>query len=312
MRRALIVGADPLARLLAEQLERQGRCRVVGFVEDAPAVCEELRERVLGPRARLLHFVGECQVDEVFVAHSPQWLQWLMAELAREPRRVEVSVVPGLYECLLARPTFRRAGDIALLSLTPREPGRLFRAGKRLFDLGFSLTALTLFAPLLAVAALLIRRGAPGPALFRQERVGQDGRVFKICKLRTMVPDAEAAGPCLCAGLRDPRLTPVGRLLRATRLDEIPQFLNVLRGEMSVVGPRPERPCFVREFEREVPGYAERHRVRPGITGLAQVNGYYASSPREKLRYDLMYIANRSCWLEARILLATFRAMLHR
>jgi lipopolysaccharide/colanic/teichoic acid biosynthesis glycosyltransferase len=125
-----------------------------------------------------------------------------------------------------------------------------------------------------------------------------------------MVLEAEQDGPQLCAGKDDPRLTSVGKFLRKTHLDELPQVINVLRGEMSLVGPRPERPCFVEEFERELPSYADRHRILPGITGLAQVNGYYHSTAREKLRYDLMYLYHRSLWMDICILVRTALSVL--
>jgi lipopolysaccharide/colanic/teichoic acid biosynthesis glycosyltransferase len=125
-----------------------------------------------------------------------------------------------------------------------------------------------------------------------------------------MVPDAEKDGPRLCSGKSDPRLTPVGRFLRRTHLDEVPQLWNVLRGEMSLVGPRPERPCFVEQFEEELPEYGERHRILPGITGLAQVCGDYHSSPREKLRFDLMYLYHQSLWLDLRIIVRTALSLL--
>jgi len=181
---------------------------------------------------------------------------------------------------------------------------------KRAFDVAFSLAALLIAAPAVASAALAIRLTSRGPVLYRQERVGWNGRVFTIYKLRTMIDDAESAtGPTLaCPG--DPRITRLGRFLRATKLDEVPQFYNVLRGDMSVIGPRPERPCFVAAFSRSAPEYLHRHAVRPGITGLAQVHGGYRTPFDEKLQYDLAYIAGWTPWLDAWILMRTIRAVL--
>jgi lipopolysaccharide/colanic/teichoic acid biosynthesis glycosyltransferase len=163
--------------------------------------------------------------------------------------------------------------------------------------------------PIVLLAALAVRLGSPGPALFRQRRVGRDGHEFVIYKLRTMHDDAErTTGPVLaCAG--DERVTPVGRLLRATRIDELPQLLNVLNGTMSLVGPRPERPEFADVLSREIPGYRERWRVKPGLTGLAQVRGEYHTSPAGKLRHDLAYVRDRSLALDLRILGATMRTL---
>jgi lipopolysaccharide/colanic/teichoic acid biosynthesis glycosyltransferase len=174
---------------------------------------------------------------------------------------------------------------------------------------GFSLAALIATAPAVAVAALAVKLTSPGPVLYCQERVGRAGRRFTIYKLRTMVAGAEAETGPILAQRRDPRITWVGRVLRATKLDEVPQFFNVLRGDMSVIGPRPERPCFVEEYCRRIPAYPERHRVRPGISGLAQVHGGYRTHVYVKLRYDLIYVSRQSFWLDLEILARTVRAV---
>jgi exopolysaccharide biosynthesis polyprenyl glycosylphosphotransferase len=183
---------------------------------------------------------------------------------------------------------------------------------KEIVDVGLAMALLLLSFPILGAAALSIKLTSPGPALYRQRRVGRDGKEFIMYKLRTMVDRAEAeTGPVL-AGPADERITRVGRLLRVTRIDEIPQLLNVLNGTMSLVGPRPERPEFVSEFLQTIPGYAERLQVKPGLTGLAQVNGEYHTSPEYKLKYDLAYIYNYSLWLDIRILTETVKVMLTR
>jgi exopolysaccharide biosynthesis polyprenyl glycosylphosphotransferase len=163
------------------------------------------------------------------------------------------------------------------------------------------------------ITALLIRLDSPGPILYRQERIGKDDQPFQILKFRSMYADAEEDGAPQWADLQDPRVTRVGAILRRTRLDELPQLLNVLRGEMSLVGPRPERPVFVAQFGRQIPFYGVRHSVRPGITGWAQINYRYAASledAKRKLEYDLFYVKNRSIFLDLAILLQTFRIIL--
>lgn len=183
---------------------------------------------------------------------------------------------------------------------------------KRSFDVFLSLAVLLAFSPLLFLAALAIKMETPGPAIYRQTRVGRGGKLFKVFKLRSMTADAEKDGPQY-ASVNDARITRVGRILRRFRLDEIPQAINVLRGEMSFVGPRPERPEFVKELEREIPNYHCRHMVKPGITGWAQVKYEYAASvegARHKLRYDLYYIQNFSLFLDLLILLMTVRVAL--
>jgi len=158
-------------------------------------------------------------------------------------------------------------------------------------------------APLMLLVAALIKLTSPGPIIFAQERVGQLGRVFRLYKFRTMRQDAEAqTGPVLSMGSLDARMTPVGKWLRIFRIDELPQLWNVLRGEMSVVGPRPERPFFVEQFATRDPVYVRRHAVRPGITGMAQVLAGYHTDARDKLRFDLIYITHQSVGLDLKIL----------
>jgi lipopolysaccharide/colanic/teichoic acid biosynthesis glycosyltransferase len=167
--------------------------------------------------------------------------------------------------------------------------------------------------PLVLLAAIAIKIESPGgPVLFRQERVGQGGKVFELLKLRTMIPNAEMlTGPVL-AEENDSRITKVGKVLRASRIDELPQLWNVLKGDMSFVGPRPERPVFVQQFRDEMPGYELRHQVKTGITGLAQVEGKYTTPPEDKLRFDLLYVKTMSPIKDIQILLHTLKVMLMR
>ncbi|OPZ79670.1 MAG: UDP-N-acetylgalactosamine-undecaprenyl-phosphate N-acetylgalactosaminephosphotransferase [Actinobacteria bacterium ADurb.Bin444] len=164
-------------------------------------------------------------------------------------------------------------------------------------------------SPVLLLVSVLVLATSGPPIIYRQTRVGRDFRPFTLYKFRTMVKDAEAEG-AVFADANDPRVTPVGRGLRRSRLDELPQFFNVLKGDMSIVGPRPERPEFVEDFMRGDPLYRERFRVRPGITGLAQVSASYATSPGAKLRFDLMYIHHESIGLDLRIILQTLKVIL--
>ncbi len=181
--------------------------------------------------------------------------------------------------------------------------------GKRLFDMVFSLTLLLLSGPVLLSAMLVLWLSSFGrePVIYRQIRVGLEGRQFTLLKLRTMQMDAEPHGPSMAA-VNDSRVTQIGRILRRSRIDELPQLINVLRGEMSLIGPRPERPEFVNQFETEIEGYSLRHLVKPGITGLAQVHYGYAANLQDaavKLYYDLNYIKNDSLRLDLHILLQT-------
>lgn len=217
----------------------------------------------------------------------------------------ELFIVPDLYEILLTGAVLSQVHDTPVIECRGLQPSFSRRLNKRLFDLAgvFLLAGPALL--LLLPALLAVRWSSPGPVFYSQERVGEGGRIFTLYKLRTMVVGAEEeSGPVLAAE-EDHRVTRVGRFLRAVRLDELPQLFNVLRGDLSLVGPRPERPFFVEQFSRELPGYALRHLVKPGITGLAQVAGYYATNTADKLRYDLHYLQDQSLLTDLRIILRT-------
>ncbi len=179
-------------------------------------------------------------------------------------------------------------------------------AAKKSIDILFAIIGLIASIPIIAAAAIFIKLETEGPIIYTQERVGKCGCIFLIYKLRTMYFDAEKDG-IQWAQKNDPRVTKVGRFLRKTRIDELPQFINVLKGEMSIVGPRPERPYFIEEFSKAIPGFNERLAVKPGITGWSQVNGGYELSPEEKLKNDLFYIRNQSILLDLKIILKTIK-----
>jgi exopolysaccharide biosynthesis polyprenyl glycosylphosphotransferase len=200
--------------------------------------------------------------------------------------------------------------DLPLIEVVRETEWRINWPLKRLVDLTVGSLLLLAASPVIAACALAVRATSPGGVLYRQTRVGRDRKPFTLYKLRTMRADAEADSGEVLAQLEDPRLTSIGALLRRFRLDELPQLLNVLQGTMSLVGPRPERPGFVQRYLKEVPGYAERFSLAPGLTGLAQVNGDYHSSPQNKLRYDLAYMANWTLWLDLSILLRTIKIVL--
>jgi exopolysaccharide biosynthesis polyprenyl glycosylphosphotransferase len=183
---------------------------------------------------------------------------------------------------------------------------------KRFVDIIISVTSLILFSPIIICLYFLIPITSHGPALFRQERLGKDSKPYNILKFRSMVMDAEkTTGPVL-ASVKDPRITALGRFIRATRLDELPQLINVLKGEMSLVGPRPERPFFCEQFQALIPHYTHRLAVKPGITGLAQVMAKYTTSVEYKLSFDVMYVRNYSLAMDVKILFQTIRVVLQR
>lgn len=247
--------------------------------------------------------------DQVIVA-TPSRHRPILESIALSPRFTgEILVAPELYEMHLGEIDFALLDDLPLLRLN-RAVTSQWRSG--VLSVSERLVAavlLIVLSPLFAVVALVVLVSTGPPVLYRQVRSGIGQRPFTLLKFRSMVSDAEEDGPVL-ASRSDARVTPVGRLLRVSRFDEWPQLWNVLKGDMSFVGPRPERPEFVREFLAADPLYAERFRVRPGITGLAQVSGSYATSASVKLRFDLMYIYHRSPALDLKILLRTIKVVL--
>jgi len=315
----LIVGSGATARQIAAEMLRRAPLgyRVVGFLGTHTA---ELGRRlvnpaVVGTMADLLPLVESLRVTFIVVALEDQRGQLPMEDLLRcRLRGIRVEDAPSFFE--------RLTGKILVSDLRPSwlvfSPGfskpPLLRSSKRAVELVAALVLLAATLPLLVVLSLLIRIESRGPALYSQSRVGLRGAVFALYKLRTMRDDAEAAsGPVWADPDADPRITRLGRFLRTFRLDELPQLVNVVKGEMSFVGPRPERPHFVQTLRLVIPYYDERHAVRPGITGWAQVKFGYGSTIEDserKLQFDLYYVKNMSLLLDLAIILDTFKVML--
>ncbi|MBE0567737.1 MAG: undecaprenyl-phosphate glucose phosphotransferase, partial [Krumholzibacteria bacterium] len=224
---------------------------------------------------------------------------------------VDLQFVPDLLSLHTSRMRLKEIAGIPFISVREESLSGVDRLVKRTFDLLASGLGLLVLAPLLVVLALLVRLSSPGPVFYRQERVGRDGHEFAMIKFRTMRPDAEAASGPVWTTAQDPRVTGIGRFLRRTSLDELPQLWNVLLGDMSLVGPRPERRVFVEQFSRSTPRYFERHRVQSGLTGWAQVHGLRGNtSIEERTLYDLHYVENWSLLLDVRILLMTIHHVL--
>jgi len=223
---------------------------------------------------------------------------------------VSLKLVPDFYTLIGGMARTEHIYGLPLIEVLPEPMPAWEKSTKRLIDLTAASVILLAGLPFWIALGLVVRLTSPGPAIYRQRRVGQHGKDFTMCKFRTMRRDAEAGTGPVWAQEDDPRYTPPGRWLRKTRLDEIPQLWNVLKGEMSLVGPRPERPYFVEKLAAEIPLYSRRHRVKPGITGWAQVKWKYDSSledVRQKVRYDLFYIENVSLRMDFKILFRTIR-----
>lgn len=314
--RVVIVGTGQLAGELAGELERRSRWgyRVLGLVARDEGEVAALRSAeasfpVLGTIDRLARVVHERGVDRVIVA-SPVALREIVEDLAlTDETDVRVEVIPELYEIFIGT-VDSIVADIPLMEITRRTVPAWFGAAKRGIDAVAAAVLLVIASPVLLLAALAIALTSGFPVTFRQDRVGKDLRPFDVLKLRTMVKDAEKLSGPVLATEDDPRITPVGRFLRKFRVDELPQLVNILRGEMSFVGPRPERGFFVERYLQDIPGYRERFRIKPGVTGLAQVSGGYATTPERKLKYDLIYMYHQSLLMDTRILVETLRVVL--
>jgi len=289
---------------------------LVGLQDSGCQTSEELGIPWLGTTEDLPQIIGQVEIDETILVSPTSWKDTFVDRLLRFPtsstlsERPRLLAVPSVYDILVGRISSLRLHDVPLVEVlkNPREEMAFLLKGVADWILAGLLLGLSL--PLLCIAAGLVKFSSSGPILYRQRRVGRGGEAFTLYKLRTMIDNAEAqTGPVL-ARHGDARVTPIGRFLRATRLDEIPQLLNILNGTMSMVGPRPERPEFVSEFQQTIPGYTERFQVKPGLTGLAQVNGEYHTTPEYKLKYDLAYIYNYSLWLDVRVLTETVKVIL--
>ncbi|HEV2853229.1 MAG TPA: sugar transferase [Thermoanaerobaculia bacterium] len=312
-------GGNAAARELAQTLafDPWHGLKVVGWVaipgETAP---EGGEDPVLGPclgtTEDLPALLAADRIDDILLVGSrDSWQTRLIDALAgTRPDHTSVLLLPGPFESLIGRMRYRWVHDLPLIEVVRETEWRINWPLKRLLDLTAGSLLLVLASPVMAVCSLAVRLTSPGEVLYRQTRVGRGQKPFRLYKFRTMRQDAEAESGEVLAQPGDSRLTPIGAFLRRFRLDELPQLFNVLGGTMSLVGPRPERPGFVQRYLKEVPGYAERFSLAPGLTGLAQVNGDYYSSPQNKLRYDLAYMANWTLWLDVSILLRTVKIVL--
>jgi exopolysaccharide biosynthesis polyprenyl glycosylphosphotransferase len=316
-RTVLVVGTGLGARTIAEAVAGAGGdFRLAGFIDDGRETADAADDpTVLGGRKDLGRLVQSGEVTDVVVAEPSRVHADLLKAVVRAYESgVYVHPMAGLYEQLTGRIPVEHVGDDWIGAMPQIERLRgLGWVGKRIVDVVGAVVGLAILAAIGPFVAAAIKLDSPGPVLYAQERVGYRGRKFWVWKFRSMVADAEADGRPRWASPDDPRVTRVGRFLRSTRLDELPQMLNVLRGEMSVVGPRPERPEFVAELERQIPFYRARLLAKPGLTGWAQIKFRYGGSPRDalvKLQYDLYYVKHRSLMLDVFIMARTVPVVL--
>jgi sugar transferase (PEP-CTERM system associated) len=314
--RVLIVGTGPAPRAVARELltRHELESHVIGYVDDHPAPETALGSLpVVGGTRDVERLTATCGVEDIVVDLGTRRSPRLIDALVRAKLSgIRVEEATAAFERLTGKILIEALEPRALLFSDGFHVSRGRRVTKRVTDLLLSLGALIVAAPLVLLTAFLVWALSGRPVLYRQTRVGQQGRPFTLYKFRSMRLDAEANGP-VWARRQDDRVTTIGRFIRLTRLDELPQLWNVLRGDMSFVGPRPERPCFVEQLAARIPFYDLRHAVKPGITGWAQVRYRYADSiesAQEKLRYDLYYIKHLSAAFDLTIVIDTVKIIL--
>ncbi|MCC6599585.1 MAG: sugar transferase [Crocinitomicaceae bacterium] len=310
--RTLIVGGNARALAMYEEIIKMKASpgyKFVGFVrvngnDSILSSCLPM----LGKYQEFPRLIKEKKIEEVIIAIESgdhEYLKNIISLLGEE--EVKVSIIPDTYDILSGSVKMTSIYGVPLIRINQEIMPVWQFSVKRIIDISFSLFALLMLSPLLLFISIAIRLSSPGPVIFRQQRIGKYGKPFMIYKFRTMVKNAEANGPQLSSA-SDIRITPFGRLLRKTRMDELPQFINVLMGDMSLVGPRPERQHFIDLIVERAPHYKHLHRVRPGITSWGQVKYGYAENVDEmiqRLKYDILYIENMSLAMDFKILFYT-------
>jgi sugar transferase (PEP-CTERM system associated) len=316
--RILIVGSGPFAVEVAR--ETLGRpdagFRVIGFVDNDPELVGKslINPKVIGLTSELGKLVKRENIDRIVVAMGDRRGQFPTHELLQLSLSGDVTIEESasFYERLTGRVLLDMIRPSWLIFSSRGRPARLNEVSRVIIHRGVALLGAVLSLPIVMVTAVLIKIDSRGPVLYRQERVGKNGRPFMVMKFRSMRLDAEKNGP-VWASNGDDRMTRVGRIIRKIRVDEIPQFWNILRGDMNFVGPRPERPHFVSQLAEEIPYYEQRHLIAPGLTGWAQIKYPYGASiedAKQKLQYDLYYIKNQNLTLDATIMFETIKTIL--
>jgi exopolysaccharide biosynthesis polyprenyl glycosylphosphotransferase len=314
LRNALIVGFNDRARAFLKQVMRVSDIgyRVRGFV-DGNVDEEYLGVKVISEIDGLESMVEKHNIRQVILAPAPNEREQIPLIISRLANlRVGIKILPDLTDSLFGHVRTAQVRGVPLIDVFPDILSPWERTFKRFLDVLASLLVLLVGSPFFTLVVILIKIDSRGPVLYSQQRVGRGGKIFTLYKFRSMVQDAEAKTGPKWAERDDPRITRIGRILRKLHLDEFPQFINVLKGDMSLVGPRPERPAFVDEFRGQIPLYERRMNVKPGITGWAQVKHKYDESltdVKDKLQYDLFYLENMSAALDLKIILSTVGIM---
>ena len=311
LRYALIVGTGNLAEGIVKKIELHPELgvKIVGFLKDKSEILKNdgLQPKIIGVYEDINKVISEKNIDQVFIAlplKENDKLFEILKTLGDE--MIEIRIVPDLYQLTTLHGGVEEFEGMFLINLQGSPLYGWNRVLKRAADIIFSLIAILIISPLMLIIAVVIKLTSNGPVFYRQTRMGLDGKVFQMLKFRSMRTDAEKETGPVWTGAGDARRTKFGSFLRKTSLDELPQFFNVLKGNMSIVGPRPERPVFIEQFKKNIPGYMLRHKMKAGITGWAQVNGWRGDTDlKKRIEYDLYYIENWSLSLDIKIMWLT-------
>ena len=317
----LMIGSNVNALNLYNEMQSQSKSsgnKFIGFVhiENKNGKGHLLKEQLphLGEFGDLKNIINQNKVEEVIVAIE-SWEHEFIGKIINELQEystIIIKVIPDMYDILSGSVKMNSILGAALIEISSDHMPQWEKSAKRAFDILFSVCALTLGSPIYVTLAILVKTSSKGPIFFLQERIGIHGKPFFIIKFRTMYVDAEKMGPALSKN-NDPRITKTGRILRKTRLDELPQFWNVLKGDMSVVGPRPERQFYIKQIVEKAPQYYYLQKVKPGVTSWGQVKYGYAENVEEmiaRLKFDLIYMENRSLLVDFKIIVHTILIVL--
>jgi len=317
-RNTVIIGWSDKSREIYDQVKKSPALgyELVGFISLSKISINERYDEtsVIGSVKEIARIVNEYKIEEIIIAPkevSPKQVLNIISRCDSLP--VRLKIVPDIYDIVMGYGRTNQLYGVPLIEILPQLMPQWEKRVKRTMDIAISMLVLIVFSPIWILVALAIKLESPGPVLFKQKRVGMNSRIFTIFKFRSMVHRAEKETGPVWADEADPRVTLIGKIMRKLRIDEIPQFFNILINDMSLIGPRPERPFFVDKLKREIPLYSRRLRMKPGITGWAQIKGGYDTSVenvRKKLEYDLFYLENMSLRMDLKILLNTLYVMI--
>jgi len=310
LKNTIVVGTNKKAYEIEEMINLYPEYgfKLIGYIESDNEMEKDNNFHVLGELNDIKKIIEEYNIEEVFIATEPSKRDIIMSVVNKtSDTNVRLKIMPDSHEVISGMVKTQHIYGTPLIDVMPELITLRLKIIKRFIDIFISVFVLTSLFPFMTLIAIIIKLTSKGPLIYIQKRIGKNGKIFKIYKFRSMYLNAESKGP-VWARQNDPRVTPIGKFMRRTRIDELPQFWNVLKNDMSIVGPRPERPYFVEILKKEIPYYSRRFKVKPGITGWAQIKLEYDSSiddVKAKLKYDFYYIENMSITLDIKIIVHT-------